>query len=358
MKENNLVIYKSNKIVEASYKLSLNEQRIVLACIGQVNSNKELLVTDLFELTAKDFSSFFSVSDKAAYQALTEVTESLFNRYVFIENPYTTHPKAKYLKTRWISSIAYYPDEGKISLRFAQDMLPYLSDLKKAFTRYKLEHIGKMTSIYAIRLYELLAQWQSVGKREVALDWLKQQFDIADQYQKMCNFKDRVLEPAIKDVNDHSNFKVSWEQRKTGRRVTHLIFTFSEKTINNKKLSSKSYESASDELSPLVEKLLTFLPPAYQKMKSVLSLLIKFQQIQSFDYVKRNILYTNKKSSGSYRGFLSKSLHHDWGHDWQLEQETPKVKPLEPWQRAGFDSEKEYDQYQYKQMIQRYTKKS
>lgn len=225
----NLTVYKANEVVEAGYRLSLNEQRVVLACIAQVDSTQTLLETERFELSAKDFSSIFSVSDKTAYESLCDVADTLFNRYVVINNPFPDKPKAKYLKTRWISSIIYSPEQGTISLRFAQDMLPYLSELKRAFTRYKLEHIGKMTSIYAIRLYELLAQWQSVGKREIELDWLRQQFEITDQYINMNDFKKRVLDPAIKDINEHSNFQVSWTQRKTGRRVTHLTFIFSEK---------------------------------------------------------------------------------------------------------------------------------
>lgn len=225
----NLLVYKANEVVEAGYKLSLNEQRVILACIAQVNSTNPLLETDRFELSAKDFSKIFLVTDNTAYEALRDVTETLFNRYVVIANPFPEHPTAKYLKTRWISSILYFPEEGKISLRFAQDMLPYLSELKRTFTKYKLEYIGKMTSVYAIRLYELLAQWQSVGSREVALDWLKEQFQIADQYANMNDFKKRVLDPAVKDINQHSNLKVSWTQRKTGRRVTHLTFSFEEK---------------------------------------------------------------------------------------------------------------------------------
>lgn len=228
----NLLVYKANEVIEAGYKLTLNELRVVLACIAQVNSSEELLETDEFELSAKDFAAIFEVSQDESYRALIDVTESLFNRYVVIENPDSLRPhpkKAKRLRTRWISGIRYYPDEGGLSLRFAQDMLPYLSGLKNAFTRYRLEHVGRMTSIYAMRLYELLAQWQSVGKREVNIEWLKQQFEIADQYPNMNDFKKRVLDPAVSDINEYSNFNVVWEQRKTGRRVTHLTFTFAEK---------------------------------------------------------------------------------------------------------------------------------
>jgi len=225
----NLTVCKANKVIEAGYKLTLNEQRVILACIGQVNSKEQLLTTDEFELSAKDFAKFFSVSEDAAYLALCDVAESLFNRYIIIDNPFPDKPKIKRLKTRWISSITYLTDEGKINLCFAQKMLPYLGELRGHFTRYDLEHIGKMTSIYGIRLYELLAQWQSVGKREIEVDWLKKQFEIEDKYAAIKDLKKYVIDPAVKDINTHSNYQVSWTQRKTGRKVTHLTFEFSEK---------------------------------------------------------------------------------------------------------------------------------
>lgn len=229
MNHQNLTIYKDNAVVEAGYRLSLNEQRVVLACIAQVQSKESLLITDKFELSAIDFAKLFSVSNDRAYHALIEVTESLFNRYVIINKPFPDKPKITRLKTRWISSIYYMDDDGKITLTFAQDMLPYLSQLKGQFTKYELKHIGNMTSIYGIRLYELLMQWKSTGKREIEIDWLKKQFEINEQYAAMKDFKKWVIDPAVKDINKHSNYAVSWEQRKTGRKVTHLTFTFYEK---------------------------------------------------------------------------------------------------------------------------------
>jgi plasmid replication initiation protein len=230
MKTKNLTVYKANEVVEAGYRLSLNEQRVVLACIGQVDSAKQLLLTDQFELSAKAFAKLFAVSNEAAYMALKDVAESLFKRYVVIDKPFPDDPAVTSLKTHWISSITYLEDAGKIRLRFAQDILPYLGALRGAFTRYRLEHVGKMTSVYAIRLYELLVQWQGIGRREIEIAWLKEKLEISDQYAQMCDFKKRVLEPAVSDINTHSNLQVSWSQRKTGRVVSHLIFTFSEKT--------------------------------------------------------------------------------------------------------------------------------
>jgi plasmid replication initiation protein len=237
-----LTIYKSNQIIEASYRLSLNEQRVILACIGQVKSAEKLLVTDKFELSAKDFAKLFSISEDRAYSELQSIAKTLYQRSVTIHNPDASRPKLKKLETRWISSIGYMPEEGKIILCFAQDMLPYLSELKGQFTKYELKHIGDMTSLYGIRVYELLMQWKTTGKREIEIDWLKQQFEIENKYPSIKDLKKYVIDPAVKDINTHSNYQVSWEQRKTGRRVTHLTFTFAEKQPEKPKRITKPKE--------------------------------------------------------------------------------------------------------------------
>ena len=112
---------------------------------------------------------------------------------------------------------------------FAQKIVPYLSMLKEQFTKYPLVSVSSMSSIYAVRLYELLKQWSAVGKREVNLDWLKQQLEIQNEYQRMFDFKKYVIEPAITQINKHSDLQVSYTQRKTGREVTHFTFEFSPK---------------------------------------------------------------------------------------------------------------------------------
>ncbi len=228
-KKSQLTIYKSNQLIEAAYRLSLNEQRLILACIAQINSKSALSISDKFELSAQNFAKLFSISEDRSYSELKSIAKTLYQRSVTIINPDHNRPKLKTIETRWISSIGYIPEEGKVILCFAQDMLPYLSELKGAFTRYELKYIGNMTSVYSIRLYELLMQWQNTGKREVEIAWLKQQFKIEDKYRSIKDLKKYVLEPAIKEINQYSNYSVEWTQRKTGRRVTHFIFIFSKK---------------------------------------------------------------------------------------------------------------------------------
>ena len=80
MNHKNLTVCKANKVIEAGYKLSLNEQRVVLACIGQVDSTKKLLATDEFELSAKDFARLFSVSE-GEFKQTTDLFHRILNSY-------------------------------------------------------------------------------------------------------------------------------------------------------------------------------------------------------------------------------------------------------------------------------------
>ena len=232
MENKNLMTAKvtcSNDIIEAGYRLTLMETRLLQACIAQIDSTKELRVTDRFELSAKDFAKLYKISEESAYDELKEVSKQLFSRHIVINNPDPEQPKIKQTRTQWITSIDYLPDEGKIYLFFAPKILPYLSQLKGKFTQYELKNIGNMKSTYGIRLYLLMMQWKTTGTRTIEIDWLKKQLELDESYSAMCDFKKRVIDPAVNDMNKNSDYNVRWEQRKTGRRVTHLIFTFTEK---------------------------------------------------------------------------------------------------------------------------------
>jgi len=143
------------------------------------------------------------------------------------------------------------PEHGCIRLRFSQDVLPFLSLLETQFTRYKLEVVGKMTSIYAVRLYELLIQWGSVGKREIEIEWLKQRFQIEDKYPAIKDLKKYVIDVAVAQINQHSDMNVTYTQRKTGRVVSHLIFAFElKKSVVPKKAKSLKLKNNIDASAP------------------------------------------------------------------------------------------------------------
>ena len=226
-------VYKANALVEASYRLSLYEQRIVLACIAQVRRDESLTDQQLYTVSAQQIAEMTGTKLGTAYQNLKAASERLFERRVTLHEPPNGKSGGKVRLTRWVQEVVYQEDQGTVSLRFSQPMVPYLSQLSAQFTRYALADVAKMTSAHAIRLYELLCQWRDAGKREVELTWFREALQLEDRYGNIRDLKRRVIEPAVEQINEHSPMWVKWSQRKTGRRVSHLVFTFGEKPSEN-----------------------------------------------------------------------------------------------------------------------------
>lgn len=106
-----------------------------------------------------------------------------------------------------------------------------IGQLKECFTRYRLSKTAQLTSVYAIRLYEMMVQWQSTKVVPMLdLEVLRERLDIQpDEYPRVFDFKKRVLDPAITQINDHTDITVSYEQHKTGRAITGFTFKLKQK---------------------------------------------------------------------------------------------------------------------------------
>lgn len=225
--DNNALVVKSNALVEASYRLGLNEQRLILACISQVRRDEPVTDKVMYSISASEFAKICDIDPKTSYRELQQAALTLKRREVRItREPNGKGRHKKTLVAGWIQTIEYSDGDGLVSLRFNHDILPYLSELNRCFTSYKLKNVVRMSSSYGVRIYELLAQWGEVGTREVSIEWLRSVISLGNQYERMCDFKRRVLDPAIKDINKNSDLWVTWTQKKTGRKVTGLVFKF------------------------------------------------------------------------------------------------------------------------------------
>lgn len=228
-------VYKSNALIEASYRLSVAEQRIMLACIAQVRRDEPISDDVLYSVTAQQIAEMSGTSPKQAYRELQEAALRLKRREIRLtQEPNGRGVKRKTMVTGWVQTIFYVENEGRVELRFSRDMLPYLSELTEQFTRYALDDVAKMTSAHAIRLYELLAQWGTLSEREISIDFLREAMQLDDSYPEYKEFKRRVLDVAVEQINQHSPLLVKWEPRKTGRKITHLNFTFKPKKRGRK----------------------------------------------------------------------------------------------------------------------------
>lgn len=245
MAEKTQVVKKSNALVNASYTISLAEQRMILLAIARANGELEKME----ELTvhARDYAEQWGVSLKTAYEAMQYAASQLFERR------FTFQQEAKKgLKTtvsRWVSHITYAEGEGSVSLAFAPHVQPLLCDLREKFTHYTLEQIADLTSVHAVRLYELLIAWRSTGKTPVIeVADLRQRLGIEpNEYQRMTDLKRRVLDFAVKQINEHTDITVSYQQHKRGRSISGFEFRLRAKkpVETRKKLTKQQAEAMS-----------------------------------------------------------------------------------------------------------------
>jgi len=230
----NLVV-KHNDLISASYRLSLTEQRIILNCIGKVRSDLPA-GHQAFSVSIKEFARIHEITDKQAYFELSSAVNQLYDRYLSIDS--ANMPKEfkqqedinGKIDIRWLSAKATYDsDQQKVYLWFSPQIMPYLSQLKQNFTKYDITNIAKMTSAHAIRIYELLAerQFQNHKKFNISLSALRERLQLENTHTVFGNLNSRVLAPAIRQINEYSNFIATIKTIKNGRKVTGLTFEFS-----------------------------------------------------------------------------------------------------------------------------------
>lgn len=224
------LICKANALVEARYRLSTVEHRILLACIAQIRRDDQSLTdAELYTVKGLDIAESANIPRQVAYRDLKAAAERLFDRYISVPYGPDGDARIEVRKFRWVQEVIYREHEGVIQLRFSKPVLPYLNQLTRQFTTYHLRDVAKMTSNHAIRLYELIMQWRQVGERKVEVQWLKQAFQIEEKYKSIRDLKRFVIDIAVRQINEHSPMWIDWSQIKTGRQVTAIHFRFGNK---------------------------------------------------------------------------------------------------------------------------------
>lgn len=247
--EKSQLVVKSNRLVEASYRLSLNEQRIILYAICRWREeDKGLFPNEPVIITADAFLKQFPSIDKTnVYHQLKEAMDSLYDRSVTLYETDTDTGLPQVSKTRWISKGSYVDGAGRIKVLFTPDAINEFVRIGKAFTSYELEKVGKMTSVHAIRIYELLSQRRDFGNRTLNLKSLREKLQLEDhEYKLTTNFIRTVIEVAVKQINDHSDITVSYKPVKTGRAITDFVFKIKDKDHKSKpagKASDQAYRT-------------------------------------------------------------------------------------------------------------------
>lgn len=227
------LVVKDNALINASYNLDLVEQRLILLAIVEArDSGRGINANDPLEVHAESYVNQFNVARQTAYQALKDACKDLFVRQ-FSYQEINKRGNVENVLSRWVSEIRYIDNEATVKLIFAPAIVPLITRLEEQFTKYELQQISNLSSAYAVRLYELLIAWRSTGQTPIIeLAEFRQKIGVLDdEYTRMGNFKDRVLNLAIAQINEHTDINVQCQQHKKGRNISGFSFNFKLKKV-------------------------------------------------------------------------------------------------------------------------------
>ena len=225
------LVVKDNALINASYNLDLVEQRLILLAIVEAReSGKGINANDPLTVHAESYINQFGVHRNTAYQALKDACNDLFARQ-FSYQKINERGNIENYRSRWVSEIGYVDNEAVVKLIFAPAIVPLITRLEEHFTKYELQQVSNLSSAYAVRLYELLIAWRSTGSTPIIeLSDFRQRIGVLDtEYKRMERFKTSVLELAIKQINEHTDITVKYEQHKRGRSISGFSFNFKQK---------------------------------------------------------------------------------------------------------------------------------
>jgi plasmid replication initiation protein len=218
---NNLIVAKSNYLIDASYKLPLQAQKLVLACIAKLDSRAESgPIPKEISITASEFSELMGVEHNSR-RDLYSAADALFKSSILLKE------EAEETELYWVQKkVKKHKGSGSVTLTWSDDIVKYLSQLRQRFTTYKLRNIAHLQSTHSIRLYELLMKFNSTGERVIHLGDFKSALGIQDKYQEFKDLNKWVIKPAIEELNQRSDLMIKLETIKNGRNVVALFFEF------------------------------------------------------------------------------------------------------------------------------------
>jgi len=237
-KETSEFVVLHNNLVEARYRLTLQEKRIVLWLSSQVTTFDEDFKEHI--LSIKDFSELTNTQGENLYTRLQSITRRLMQRII------TIRPigEKRLIQVAWLGAADYKIDKGIISLSFHPHLKPFFLQLKRDFTKINMVDVMGLQSIYSIRIYELLKQKEYIGIRIITIDEIRNYCGISkEKYKQINHLIKKVLDVAKRDINEKTDIEISYSMIKDCRKYVSVSFD-----VKNKKKTKKLSELLGKEI--------------------------------------------------------------------------------------------------------------
>ena len=246
-------------------KTPLKIFELAVSCIDTENLPKD----NTIYLSKEELFTFFDVSDNGKHTRFKEAISKM-QEQAFFEVREAKNKGFKFRRILPIPTVEWTDYDDKVMIRFNQDIMPYLIELKQNFTQYALSDLIDLNSKYSIILYKWFSmsynqyehysakggrraeQVEAYRNPSIKISELRSLTDTINEYKDMSNFTKRVLDNSLKEINHHTSFNVTYEKVKKGRSIDSIVFHIEKKRRaddNSYKLEDKDYQSDKEEKS-------------------------------------------------------------------------------------------------------------
>ena len=231
--KNNLVV-QSNLMIYGCYDFSALEQKIILILISTIKKNDTELKA--LEFQVKDLANILGVSPELLYRDLPKLCKNIMEKIIEIKQA-----NGSWIMFNLISYAEYKKKEGRIILDLNDKAKPFLLFLQEYFTTFKLGDALELSSKYAIRLYQLTKGCLNIGKLSYTVEDFRKtlKIDKKKTYDNFGKITEKIINPAIAEINEKSNLYVTYETKRIGRKIGLINFIIKEKSVTNKKVKTK-----------------------------------------------------------------------------------------------------------------------
>lgn len=230
-----------NRMLNAISDLDLNERRLIMFLSPLVRKNVESHPEEkkrVFTVNALDFANEYDLGKKSIYRTLAEVADSMLHKAFFFWN-FDNNERTHRTGVSWLVECEYKENEGHLEIILADTVIEMLSvfDRDNPFTKWQRHWIINLGS-YGMILFELIAScmFQKYKQTTYTVEYLREKFNCIESYSEFYNFKRYVIDKAISDIHAHTPYRISYTQKKKGRAVNELVFSFedsSESKVDN-----------------------------------------------------------------------------------------------------------------------------
>lgn len=264
------------------------------------------------------------------------------------------------------SSFKYRHKEQTITVKFSEDIKPYLLNLKRFTKIQDIRYIKDFESKYAIRIYALLKDYRKMSERTFNIQALAKMLNVPESIiSSYTRFYRYVLQPAIKEINEKSDLWVSEPEitKKVGKKIVEIRLEFGNKSTEMAEIALKSLMDRYKKYGMRVFENCRYTPIADPQNSGDIWIIKKITQENGYYIARGNDMKPNSClfADGNKEKFLNDLK---WGiyraikfihevekkeklplFEWQEKQDTKKAwreiaeKMIKSWQKPDLEND-------------------